>query len=198
MLPFSSAAERNKEPLLEVLGPMLRDQQLRVLEVGSGTGQHAVHFARAFPSVTWQTSDLPANHATIRAWLDEHGPANALAPVALDADDFSGAPAADVVFTANTLHIMSWHSARRLLHGVGALLQPGGRLIVYGPFRVGGAATSASNERFDRSLRASNTLQGVRDREQVCWNADAAGLSLTSRTDMPANNQVLVFERRAD
>ena len=122
---------------------------------------------------------------------------NVLSPLSLDADRFDYDQPVDLVFTANTFHIMHWPTVCRMIAGTGRALHPGGRLVVYGPFHVGGCATSASNARFDASLRASDPGMGVRGREPVCWRADAAGLSLTGIRSMPANNQVLVFERRA-
>ena len=197
MLPFSEAAERNKAPLLAFLRELVDGRALRVLEIGSGTGQHAVHFAAGLPDVTWQTSDLPHNHAAIEAWLEAGGVANALSPVTLDADAFDWHEPVDLVFTANTFHIMHWPTVCRLIEGVGRALRPGGRLVVYGPFHVGGRATSDSNARFDASLQSSDPGKGVRGREDVCRRADAVALSLTGVRAMPANNQVLVFERRA-
>lgn len=197
MLPTSPAAERNKGPLLEVLESTLGSRCLQVLEIGSGTGQHAVHFANSLPNLTWQTSDLVENHSAVSAWLAARGSDNLRAPLALDVDSCQRLPDADVIFTANTLHIMSWDSARRLIDLVGASLAATGRFIVYGPFNVGGLFTSDSNRRFDESLRLANPAQGLRHREEVCWRADGVGLSLTQQLDMPANNQVLVFERRS-
>ena len=195
-LPGSPAAERNREPLLAALRELFDAQPLRVLEIGSGTGQHAVYFARHLPAVRWQTSDLAGNHALIRRWIDAHGGANVLPPLELDADDLRVVPPADVWFTANTLHIMSWASGQRLLDGAGRHLRPGGRLLIYGPFNVGGRYTSDSNGAFDASLRAGNSSSAIRDREAVCRRADAAGLSLERAIAMPANNQLLVFGRR--
>jgi SAM-dependent methyltransferase len=197
-LRSSPAVERNREPLLARLRPLFDARPLQVLEIGSGTGQHAVFFARHLPQVRWQTSDLPGNHALIRAWIEAEGSGNVLPPLTLDADDLREAPAADVWFTANTLHIMSWPSAQRLIAGAGRHLPAGGRLLIYGPFNVGGRFTSASNREFDASLRRGDPHSGLRDREAVCRCADAAGLSLEAAMAMPANNQLLVFGRRRE
>ena len=126
------------------------------------------------------------------------GLTNLARPLELDVDTASELPACDVVYSANTLHIMSWRSGQRFLHLAGQALVPGGRLVIYGPFNVGGQATSDSNASFDAGLRARDAAMGVRDREAVCRVADRAGLSLTHALSMPANNQMLVFGRRRE
>lgn len=198
-LPFSEAAQRNRVPILDELRPRLGATACRVLEVGSGTGQHAAFFARELPNVTWQPTDrsdyLPGLHARIAA----SGLTNLCPALELDVDAPPADPVhADVIYTANTLHIMAWPSVERFFALAGRWLSPGGWLFVYGPFHVGGRATSESNARFDQSLRTHGTGMGVRGREAVCLEADTRGLSLIDVTAMPANNQFLVFARRAD
>ncbi len=195
MKPFSEASENNREPILVVLREAFA-QVSGVLEIGSGTGQHAVHFAQHLPHLTWQTSDLPVHHAGIQAWLDEAQLANARPPIALDVNDkpWPVTPV-DGVFTANTLHIVSWPEVVCLLAGVGQLLSPGGALCIYGPFNYGGQFTSESNARFDSWLKARDPHSGVRDFEAVCAVALEHGLALQHDHAMPVNNRTLVFHR---
>jgi SAM-dependent methyltransferase len=142
--PFSESCERNKEPILAVLRECF-DQPGSVLEVGSGTGQHAVHFAAALSHLQWQTSDLPANHNGIVAWLEYARLPNLLPPLDLDVSgDWPKGPF-DYVFSANTLHIMDWRGVIQFFIGLGEALRPGGRMAVYGPFNYGGHYTSESN-----------------------------------------------------
>ncbi|MFK7886117.1 MAG: DUF938 domain-containing protein [Gammaproteobacteria bacterium] len=196
-LPHSDAAERNKTVIAQVLRELLGSQSYNVLEIGSGTGQHAVYFAKTFDLLTWHSSDcgdyLPAVSARVeQARLDNLPPT-----IELDVNEFVDVPDVDVIYTANTLHIMSWSSVCRLMTEAGARLPASGRLVIYGPFDVGGQPTSASNAHFDASLRARDAQMGVRGREAVCFEADRAGMSLQRVFAMPANNQMLVFERRA-
>ena len=195
MKPFSEASENNREPILVVLREAFA-QVSGVLEIGSGTGQHAVHFAQHLPHLTWQTSDLPVHHAGIQAWLDEAQLANARPPIALDVNDkpWPVTPV-DGVFTANTLHIVSWPEVVCLLAGAGQLLPPGGVLCIYGPFNYGGQFTSESNARFDSWLKARDPHSGVRDFEAVCAVALEHGLALQHDHAMPVNNRTLVFHR---
>lgn len=194
--PFSQACENNKRPILGVLRRFLTDPGT-VLEIGSGTGQHAVHFGAELPHVVWQTSDLVANHAGILQWLDEARLANVRPPLALDVDspDWPEELVADAVFSANTAHIMHWPSVRTMIAGVGRLLRPGGLFFLYGPFNYGGRHTSESNARFDLSLRMSDPGMGIRDFERVAEEADAARLALVEDCAMPANNRLLVWRR---
>jgi cyclopropane fatty-acyl-phospholipid synthase-like methyltransferase len=144
-LPFSPACERNRDPILAVLRHRFAPIR-QVLEIGSGTGQHAVHFAAALPGLRWQTSDLPANLPGIRAWLDEAGLSNTPAPLELDVTGPLPAGPWDAVFSANTLHIMGWPEVQSLFTQLSRpeVLAPGGLLVVYGPFKYGGQHTSAS------------------------------------------------------
>jgi SAM-dependent methyltransferase len=192
--PFAEACERNKEPILHVLEEVLAGCA-SVLEIGSGTGQHAVYFGTALPHLVWQTSDLPEHHDGIRSWL-RGGPANVLAPVALDVnDDRWPVAAVDAVFSANTLHIMSWPAVERTFAGIGRVLRTGGVLCVYGPFNYGGRHTSPSNARFDAWLKARDPQSGIRDFEQVDALAGKQGLALWRDAGMPANNRMLVWRR---
>jgi len=203
--PHSPACERNRDPILDVLRQHLSSSS-RVLEIGSGTGQHAVHFAEHLPDVAWQTADLAENHQGIIAWLDDAGLANALAPLGFDlaepgwAERIAAAVAPrrfDAVFTANTLHIVSWPNVVALIEGAGRLLAAGGLLIAYGPFDYGGRHTSASNAAFDEMLRARDSSSGIRDFEAVDAIAHLAGLALVADHAMPANNRTLVWRKRS-
>ncbi|MHB1353656.1 MAG: DUF938 domain-containing protein [Thiobacillus sp.] len=191
--PFAESCVQNRAPILAVLRDVFADRR-RVLEVGSGTGQHAVYFAPELPHLTWQTADVTAHHAGIRQWLAEAAAPNVLPPIALDVNDDSWHRTRyDAVFSANTLHIMSWPEVERFFVGVGAVLEPGGVLAVYGPFNHGGAYTSDSNARFDAWLKARDPASGVRDFEAVDALARAQGLRLERDLTMPANNRTLVW-----
>lgn len=192
--PYSEACERNRGPILDVLRVHLA-QARSVLEIGSGTGQHAVHFAAALPHLTWQTSDLAANHPGIHAWVAEAGLPNLLPPLTLDvgAGTWSCDTRYDAVFSANTCHIMSWEEVRAMFAGVAGVLAAGGRLCIYGPFNYGGAFTSDSNAAFDAMLRAQAPHMGLRDFEAMDALALQHGLTLERDHPMPANNRLLVW-----
>lgn len=193
--PYSEACERNKEPILEVLETALA-RAASVLEIGSGTGQHAVHFGAAMPHLAWQTSDLADNHAGIRLWLEESGLANVRAPLALNvSDNHWPAGNVDAMFTANTLHIMSWDQVGCLFTGAGRILNPGGSFCIYGPFNYNGAHTSDSNARFDAMLRARDPQSGIRNFEDVQNLGLKNGLKFEADHAMPANNRLLVFAK---
>lgn len=169
-----------------------------MLELGSGTGQHAVHFAAALPHLRWQTSDLPAAHAGIRAWIAGSGLANVLPPLALDAADVGTWPTTlyDAVFTANTFHIMAWPQVQACFASLPRVLAPRAKLVVYGPFNYAGRFTSPSNEAFDASLKAVDPRRGIRDIEAVHALAANAGLAPIDDIAMPANNRCVVWALR--
>ena len=193
--PYSPASERNREPILAVLREHFADRQ-QVLEIGSGTGQHAVHFAAGLPHLTWQTSDRAENLDGIRAWLDEAGLPNTPAPLQLDVtQERWPAQQYDAVYSANTLHIMSWAEVERLFARLPEVLAANAKLAIYGPFNYGGRFTSDSNVAFDASLRAQVPHRGIRDFEAVDALARAIGLSLLEDRAMPANNRCLVWAR---
>ena len=193
MLPFSEACERNKEPILAVLREAFADRR-RVVEIGAGTGQHAVHFSRHLPHVAWQPTDRAEWLEGLAARVAAEGPPNLLPPVELDVlHEPWPAVRGDAVFSANTLHIMSWPAVEALFAGLGRILEPGGVLAVYGPFRYRGAFTTRSNAEFDAMLRERDPASGVRDFEVVDALAVAAGLALQADHAMPANNQLLVW-----
>ncbi len=195
MLTLSEACERNKGPILAVLTAELAASR-RVLEIGSGTGQHAVYFATHLPHLLWQPSELPENLPPLAQRIALEGPANLQAPQALDVRDTSWKVApADAVFSANTLHIMSWGEVGDFFRGVGELLAAPGVLCVYGPFRYGGRHTSDSNAEFDAYLKARDPASGIREFEALDSLARSAGLDLAADHAMPANNRTLVWRR---
>jgi cyclopropane fatty-acyl-phospholipid synthase-like methyltransferase len=196
MKPFSPASQRNQEPILAVLREAFADRRA-VLEIGSGTGQHAVHFAAALPDVTWQTSDRAENLDGIAQWLDEARLPNTPAALAFDVDGPWPVGVYDAIYTANTLHIMSWAQVERLFTGLPSLLARDAVLVAYGPFNDDGRFSSPSNEAFDASLRARDPLMGIRDVAAVDALARSAGLRLVAGHDMPANNRCLVWNTAA-
>lgn len=191
--PYSAACERNSGPLLAVLRDRFAGRH-RVLEIGSGTGQHAVHFARALPLLTWQTSDVPEHLHGIRQWLDEAGLHNTPAPIAFDINASIPAGRFDAIFSANTLHIMSWREVERLFDVLQRVMSPRALLTLYGPFNYGGAYTSASNAAFNAALRADCPKRGLRDFEAVDALARACGLALLDDRAMPANNRCITWQ----
>ena len=188
------APERNKAPILEVLRRVLPDRGL-VLEIASGTGQHVVHFAKALPRWTWQPSEPdPQMRQSIAAWLAEMKLTNVLPPLELDVCRADWPmERADAVVCINMIHISPWRATEHLLAGCERLLEPGGILFLYGPYRRFGRHTAPSNEAFDESLRQRDPHWGVRDLEAVAEAAKQHGLALAEVVEMPANNLSVVF-----
>jgi len=186
---FSDAAARNRDPILGVLKRAFADRRA-VLEIGSGTGQHAAYFAAALPHLKWQASDVADNLPGIREWVSEPP------PIALDVDQPFPQIDIDAAFTANTCHIMSWPQVQKMFLAVASRLPAGGVFAVYGPFHYGGKPTSESNARFDAALRERDPASGVRDFEAVRTLAQRHGLALEEDNAMPANNRLLVFRKR--
>ncbi len=195
------AVHRNHAPIWAALAPFLTDRTGDVLEVGSGTGQHAVAFARNAPAITWWPSDLSPTHlASIAAWRAHANLVNLRTPRRLDLGDphwdtsDAGLPAnPTAIVCINVLHISPWRVSENLLAGAGRLLRPDGRLFVYGPFKRDGAHTAPSNAAFDASLRAQDAEWGVRDTRDLAALAEGNGLRLAEIASMPANNFVLIF-----
>lgn len=195
MLAYSEACERNKEPILEILRRVFVNMRL-VLEIGSGTGQHAVHFAQHIPQLVWQPSDRQDYLADISARLALEDSPNIRPPVLLDVSmEPWPIDHVDAIFSANTLHIMSWNEVRRFFLGAGKAVIDGGRLCIYGPFRYQGNYTSGSNARFDQHLKHYDPQSGIRDFEAVDELAQAQGFRLLDDYVMPANNQLLVWDK---
>jgi SAM-dependent methyltransferase len=195
MLPFSAACERNKDPILEVLRSRFAGRA-QVLEIGSGTGQHAVHFARALAHLTWHPTEQLAYLADLTERVKLEGSDNLRAPTVLDVRQAVWPlRSVDAVFTANTLHIMSWPEVTALYRGVGTVLAPGGVFCVYGPFRYDGRYTSDSNQEFDRMLQERDPDSGLRDIHAVTILAQQYGLRLDADHDLPAYNRLFVFAK---
>jgi len=192
--PHAPSCERNREPILEVLRQHFADRR-HVLEIGSGTGQHAVHFAAALTWLDWQCSDRAENLPGIRAWLDEAALPNTPPPLELDVDGPWPRGAFDAVFSANTLHIMAWHEVEALFAQLPAVVTDDARLAIYGPFNYGGRYSSDSNAAFDQCLKARGTHMGIRDAEAVDALAAAARFVLVDDVAMPANNRCRVWQR---
>lgn len=193
--PFSQSCENNKEPILSVLKEAFRDASL-VLEIGSGTGQHAVHFARNMPHLTWQPSDMPENIPGMKLWFEEANLPNIKEPIVLNvADALWPIEEADAMFSANTLHILGESQIECMFEGIGLRLAPGGTLCIYGPFNYDGKYTSESNERFDAWLKEQDSKSGIRDFEWVNSLAEKAGLKLVHDHVMPANNRLLGWRK---
>jgi hypothetical protein len=216
--PFSPSCERNRDPILDVLREHFADRR-RVLEIGSGTGQHAAHFAAAMPWLTWQCSDVADNLPGIQMWLDEaglpntpmpleldvmrwpwragpHPPCGHLLPPAGDGNDSVDAQGFDAAFSANTLHIMGWPAVEAFFRGLDSVLAADATLIVYGPFNDDGRYTSDSNRDFDAWLKARDPQSGIRDAAAVDALARAIGLRRIDDVAMPANNRCLIWQRR--
>lgn len=190
--PHAPSTERNREPILAVLREHFADRR-EVLEIGSGTGQHAVHFAGALPHLRWQTSERADALPGIRAWLASASRPNTPPPLELDVGGTWPAHRFDAVFTANTLHIMPWSAVEQLFTALPDVMTPEAVLAVYGPFNYGGRHTSESNAAFDQWLKQGAPHQGIRDFERVDALATGAGLRLRADIAMPSNNRCLIW-----
>lgn len=197
-LPCSPACERNRRPILEVLRKHFADRR-RVLEIGSGTGQHAVHFAADLSHLIWHCSDRPGHLDDVRVWLAHAGLPNTPSPFELDVADRTLWPKDrfDAAFSANTLHIMGWPQVQDFFELLGQMLEQDAKLVVYGPFNYSGRFTSDSNAAFDAQLKTSDPARGIRDFDSVDTLARAQGLELVADLEMPANNRCLVWRRGA-
>jgi cyclopropane fatty-acyl-phospholipid synthase-like methyltransferase len=195
MLTVSEACERNKAPILAVLRAAFADRA-QVLEIGSGTGQHAVYFAAHLAHLIWHPTEQLAHLPDLAARVELEGPPNLRRPTVLDVNQ-SVWPlrSVDAVFTANTLHIMAWPEVLALFRGLDAVLSPGGIVCVYGPFRYEGRYTSESNRDFDRLLQNRDPRSGLRDITDVSEIAERHGLKLRADHDLPANNRLLELVR---
>ncbi len=194
-MPFAESAARNAEPILEILQREFRDRS-QVLEIGSGTGQHAVTFANALPHLYWQTSDLDENHAGIGAWVEHAGLDNLGAPVSLDVRTAQvDENAYDAAFSSNTAHIMSIDAVEKMFTLLGKALSAGGVFCLYGPFQRNGEFNTQSNADFDASLRQRNPAMGIRDIERLDEFARAVGMHRKRLYAVPSNNNVAVWQR---
>ncbi|MCP4934716.1 MAG: DUF938 domain-containing protein [bacterium] len=194
-LPFSQSSESNKQPILSILRDVLADTKT-MLEIGSGTGQHAVFFAKQLPHLMWQPSEQAQNIDMLSLRLEAHAPANVRKPVVVDvADEPWRVQPVDAVYAANCAHIMSWGHVEKMFRGLDGVLKPGGHLILYGPYKYGGNFTSSSNAQFEQWLKGNDPLSGIRDFEKVDELARMIGLTLLGDHQMPTNNQCLVWQR---
>ena len=196
MKPHSDACDRNQAFILEVLRDHFADRR-HVLEIGSGTGQHAAYFAAALPGLSWQTSDVDGNLPGIRSWIEDSGLPNLPPPIALDVTGRWPAAHFDAVFTANTLHIMGWPEVQALFAALAHVLTPDAVLAAYGPFNYDGRFTSPSNAEFDAWLKRRSSQSGIRDFAAVDQLARSIGFTLLEDRPMPANNRTLVWRRTA-
>lgn len=195
--PYAPSCDRNRDPILDVIRQYLVEPAT-VLEIASGTGQHALYFSSALPHLRWQCTDLATNLPGIQMWLDEAAQSNTPAAVALDVNQPEWPlQNVDVVYTANSLHIMSWDSVKALFAKVKTLLKGDGQLIVYGPFNYNGDYSSESNRQFDQWLLNRDPQSAIRNFEDVCQLAEQAGLSLIQDHPMPANNRCIVWKKTA-
>ena len=193
--PYSQACENNQSPILEVIQQPFQHVR-QVLEIGSGTGQHAVYFGAALTHLVWQCSDRIENHAGIKQWLNEAGLVNIKQPLALDVT-MTDWPIVefDAVFSANTAHIMSWPTTKMMIIGIGKRLPSTGLFCLYGPFNYKRKYTSDSNARFDQWLKRQDEEMGIRDFEAICELAADNKLQLVEDHAMPANNRLLIFRK---
>jgi SAM-dependent methyltransferase len=197
MKPFSEACEQNKQPILVVLQQYFAEVS-NVLEIGSGTGQHAVFFAAQLPHLYWLTSEVEEFHSGVRAWLDEAGLSNIAGPVELDVNQPDW-PVTEIeaVFSANTVHIMDWSGVENMFAGIGRVLQPKGVFCLYGPFNYEGNYSSDSNANFDLWLKQRDPRSGIRDFEALNTLAQQNGMELLADHAMPVNNRTLVWQKLA-
>lgn len=192
---YSEACAQNREPIRSILQGYVQNRH-QVLEIGSGTGQHAVYFATDFPWLTWQTSDVPDNHDAIQAWIDDSGLSNVLPPLSLDVtSDPWPQQRYDLIYTANTLHIMSSPAVQKLFAGVPACLNENAVFLIYGPVNYGGQYTSESNAQFDRWLKQRDAASGIKNFEWLADIARFSGLECVEDFPMPANNRILVWQK---
>lgn len=195
MKPFSEACERNRDPILHVLSQWFR-QRGAVLEIGAGTGQHAVHFASNLSHLTWLPTDREENLDGIQQWVDEAKLANVRTPARLNVmDPHWPVIQVDYVFSANTSHIMSWTEVEAMFEGVGKVLVPKGLFALYGPVNRDGAFTSESNREFDAVLRARDPVMGLRDDQALIGLGRRSGLTFVADHSMPAKNRLLVWTK---
>lgn len=193
--PFADSCVQNQQVILDVLREEFVNSR-NVFEIGSGTGQHAIFFARHLPQLLWQCSDRTDSLAGIRAWLDDTGLSNTPPPLQLDVlNDPWPITRYDAIFSANAVHIMGWTAVEAMFNGIEKILEAGGLLCLYGPFNYHGTYTSESNAHFDQWLKGRDPQSGVRDFEALDRLAGKIGLRLINDHAMPANNHILVWQR---
>ncbi|TGO03610.1 methylase [Candidatus Thiomargarita nelsonii] len=195
MKPYAESSVQNREPILSVIKPLFAKRK-HILEIGSGTGQHAVYFAEKMPHLIWQTSDRAENHAGIKMWLDEANLLNTRLPLALDVSkDQWSEKQYDAIISINCVHIMAKSDVQAMFAGCASVLSRGGLLVLYGPFNYGGQYSSESNARFDLWLKERNSFSGIRDFEWLDSLANLGGMTLQGDYEMPVNNRILCWEK---
>lgn len=193
--PYAPSADRNKQAILEALQSVLSGHE-RIIEIGSGTGQHACHIANAMPRIVWQPTELGEKLTGIQQWIDDSGCTNVLTPVILDlASNNTPLEGVSVCYTANTLHIVSWKLVQSLFQYAASVLDESGKLIVYGPFRINGQHTSEGNRSFDKQLRASDPHSGIRELGELNQLANLHEFNNATVIDMPANNKLMYWSK---
>lgn len=194
--PYSESCEQNRGPILSIIRPLLSECNA-VLEIGSGTGQHAVYFGAQMPHLTWYPSDREEHHAGIKLWIEDAGVQNVRPPLHLDVTQLDWPEVAvDAIVSANTAHIMDWEAVQALFSGVGRCLADKGLFLLYGPFNYGNRYTSDSNERFDGWLKDRDPSSGIRNFEDIDQLANQAGMVLVQDYEMPANNRILYWQKQ--
>lgn len=195
MKPFAESSEQNKVPIYHAIKSHLGSKKT-VLEIGSGTGQHAVYFAKQFPHLTWLTTDQAEYHRGIQQWLTEANLSNTQGPLLLNVNQADWpVKQVDAVFSANTAHIMGWSSVENMFAGIGQILNSNGVFCLYGPFNYNGQFSSKSNAQFDVWLKQRDPVSGVRDFEALQILAENAGLAFIEDIEMPANNRTLIWQK---
>jgi len=195
MKEFSEACERNKDAIFAVIEPLLKDKK-SLLEIGSGTGQHAVYFAEKMNHLCWQTSDRLENHPSINTWIDDSHIDNVETPIDLDVLEYHWSQSNfDAAFSANTAHIMPWRAVEAMFEGVANSLNEEGLFFLYGPFNYNGQFTSESNKNFESWLKSVDPERGIRDFEAVIKLAKSCGIKLVDDIEMPANNRILIWRK---
>ena len=198
MKPYSGACDQNREPILAVLNELLAPfgSNPTLLEVGSGTGQHAVYFGKSLPALNWQCSDQQQHHDGIQAWLDEEKLPNVLPPISLSVSENAWPESQyDLLYSANVMHIMHWQNVIDLFAKGARCIKPNGLMVCYGPFNYADQYTSASNAQFDQSLRMRDPNSGIRNFEALQELAENAELTFVHDYEMPANNRILVWQK---
>lgn len=193
--PYSESCDQNREPIKLVLEQFMDDRKT-VLEIGSGTGQHAVYFSGQFPNLKWQTSDLKENHEGIQAWIDDSGLHNVSPPIELDSTGEWPKYQFDLLYSANTVHIMSSIAVEHLFAKIPGCMHEKSVFLLYGPFNYQGCYTSDSNARFDIWLKQRDPASGIENFEWLTEIAGQSGLTCTHDFEMPANNRILVWQKR--
>ena len=194
--PYAESCDQNRDVILDILRNVFADRH-HVLEIGSGTGQHAVYFGRHLPHLIWQPSDVASTHEGIKLWVSEANLPNVRMPLEIDVASAQWPiENVDAIFSANAVHIMSWAHVEKMFSGIGRVLLPGGKLCLYGPFNYKKMYTSESNARFDQWLKSRDPDSGIRDFEALDRLARNIGMTLVEDFRMPQNNRTLLWQKQ--